>query len=129
VSETALSGVEPAAPAIDVARLERLRDLIGDAEFRRLARTFLDDLARRTAAMAELGATGDLAGLARDAHTLRGTAGSYGLESVAALAGRLEAACTEPDAAGAIVVLDELLAGMAASAAHLAQRFAFDRTG
>jgi HPt (histidine-containing phosphotransfer) domain-containing protein len=73
-----------------------------------------------------LGAAGDLATIGREAHTLRGTAGSYGLHSVASLAERLEAACagaTPDDVAGR---LHALTAGMAASIARMVTQFGLD---
>jgi len=118
---------EPDDVALDIARLDGLRRLIGDQEFQRLADKFLGDLSRRVAAMARLGVVGDRRALAREAHTLRGTAGSYGLETVAALAGRLEAACADDQSAGLAAVLDALDAGMAASVTRLTEQFGLDR--
>jgi two-component system sensor histidine kinase TorS len=119
----------PDKPAISFSRLDSLRELVGEAEFRQLMKTFRDDLARRVTAMAQLGAAGDLVELARAAHTLRGTAGSYGLDDVAILAGHLEAACAAPSGGGVSPVLEALLTGMAASAATLAARFRLEATG
>ena len=121
------SRTEPAGVALDVARLDGLRRLIGDAEFQRLADKFLGDLSRRVAAMSRLGAAGDRVALAREAHTLRGTAGSYGLETVAALAGQLEAVCVDAESAAVAAVLDALSAGMAASVARLTEQFGLER--
>ena len=121
------SRTEPAGVALDVARLDGLRRLIGDAEFQRLADKFLGDLSRRVAAMSRLGVADDRVALAREAHTLRGTAGSYGLETVAALAGRLEAACADPESAEVATVLEALSAGMAASVASLTEQFGLAR--
>jgi HPt (histidine-containing phosphotransfer) domain-containing protein len=121
-------GAEPAGVALDIARLDGLRRLIGDPEFQRLADKFLGDLSRRVAAMGRLGVAGDRAALAREAHMLRGTAGSYGLETVAALAGRLEAACADPESAGVAAVLEALNASMAASVASLTEQFGLERT-
>jgi HPt (histidine-containing phosphotransfer) domain-containing protein len=115
---------EPGSVALDIARLDGLRRLIGDAEFQRLADKFLGDLSRRVAAMAQLG---DRASLAREAHTLRGTAGSYGLETVAALAGRLEAACADAASADMTTILAALSAGMEASVARLTEQFGLER--
>jgi CheY-like chemotaxis protein len=107
----------------DVARLDMLRNAVGDAEFRRLLGTFLVDLSRRRESMAGLAAGGDHAGLERAAHTLKGTAGSYGLEMVSDLAARLEAASARRDDAAIAGALDALGAGIEASAAQLTARF------
>ena len=117
------TGEAPGEVGVDIARLEALRRLIGDEEFRRLADKFLVDMAGRIDSMTRLGAAGDVVALGRAAHTLRGTAGSYGFATVAALAGRLEAACeaAQPDGvAGALRALD---AGLTASASRLNAQF------
>jgi HPt (histidine-containing phosphotransfer) domain-containing protein len=109
--------------AIDVKRMEALNALLGEAEFHRLARTFLGDLSRRVATMNRLGASGDLAALEHEAHSLKGTAGSYGLERVSTVAARLEAACAAATRDGVGPLLEDLGAAMTASADQLAQRF------
>jgi HPt (histidine-containing phosphotransfer) domain-containing protein len=114
---------DPTDLAIDVKRLESLNTLLGAAEFQRLARTFLGDLSRRVATMRELGARGDLAALEREAHSLKGTAGSYGLDRVSQVAARLESACETAQADGIAPLLGDLAAAMTASADQLAARF------
>jgi HPt (histidine-containing phosphotransfer) domain-containing protein len=119
---------EPAAPdqtewAIDLKRMDALNSLLGEAEFRRLAQTFLGDLSRRIATMNQLGASGDLAGLEREAHSLKGTAGSYGLDRVSVVSAKLEAACAAAAADGIPPLLGDLGAAMTASADQLGQRF------
>lgn len=109
--------------AIDVKRMDSLNALLGAAEFRRLAQTFVGDLSRRIAAMTELAQAGDLAGLEREAHSLKGTAGSYGLDRVSAVSARLEAACEAAQAAAVAPLLAELGAAMTVSADQLAARF------
>jgi histidine phosphotransfer protein HptB len=126
VAEPAEAGAEPGVVVLDIARLDGLRRLIGDAEFQRLADRFLGDLSARVAAMGRLGVAGDHAPLAREAHTLRGTAGSYGLETVAALAARIEAACTGAGSAEALPMLTALSAAMAASVARVTEQFGLE---
>ena len=112
-----------AEPAIDLDRLDKLRTLVGADAFGRLAENLVADLARRLERLAQLGAAADLAALEREAHTLKGTAGSYGLSGVSALAARLEAACAggAPDAAtAALAALD---AAIRASSDRLTARF------
>lgn len=121
------AGEAPGEVAVDIARLEALRRLIGDQEFRRLADTFLADMAGRIDSMARLGAAGDVVALGRAAHTLRGTAGSYGLNTVAALAGRLEAACEAARADGVASELRALDAGLTASVSRLNAQFGLDK--
>jgi two-component system OmpR family response regulator len=107
----------------DLARLDTLRDVVGDAEFRRLLGTFLADLSRRQVVMADLAAARDHAGLERAAHSLKGTAGSYGLDGVSDLAARLEAATVRGDFAAIARALEALGAGIRASTAQLTARF------
>lgn len=109
--------------AIDLKRLDSLSTLLGAAEFERLARTFLGDLAKRVETMHRLGAAGDLAALEREAHSLKGTAGSYGLAQVSTVAARLEAACVQPPSDGVEALLGDLGAAMTASTTQLAARF------
>jgi CheY-like chemotaxis protein len=111
----------------DTARLDKLREALGETEFRRLLDTFLIDLSGRLAAMLALRDAGDHAGLERAAHSLKGTAGSYGLELVSDLAGRLEAACLRADADAARRAVDALEAGIRTSTAGLTAQFGLDR--
>jgi len=106
-----------------MARLDALRRLIGDAEFRRLADKFIGDLSRRIAALEPLGRAGERASIAREAHSLRGTAGSYGLETVAAQAARLEAACADAASLEIGAILAALDEAMATSVARLTEHF------
>jgi two-component system sensor histidine kinase/response regulator len=123
VAEPSASPPGPTDWAIDLKRMEALSTLLGEAEFRRLAQTFLGDLSRRIDTMNQLGAGGDLAGLEREAHSLKGTAGSYGLERVSTVSARLEATCEAGQADGVPPLLRDLGAAMTASAGQLAARF------
>jgi HPt (histidine-containing phosphotransfer) domain-containing protein len=114
-----------AETAIDLARLDGLRTLIGAEAFRRLADNLVADLAARLDRLARLGAAADWAALEREAHTLKGTAGSYGLSGVSELAARLEAACAGGAAPDAVTTaLAALGAGIRASRGTLTERFA-----
>lgn len=116
----------PGGVGLDIARLDGLRRLIGDAEFQRLTDRFLGDLSARVAAMARLGDAGDRAPLAREAHRLHGTAGSYGLETVAALAARIEVACAGAGSAETLPMLAALSAAMEASVARVIEQFGLE---
>ena len=123
MAEPGAAAPNPTDWAIDVKRMEALNTLLGEAEFQRLARTFLGDLARRVDTMNQLGAGGDLAGLAREAHSLKGPAGSYGRERVSTVAARLEATCEAGQTDGVPPLLRDLGTAMTASADQLAARF------
>jgi len=120
------TATEPGGVVLDIARLDGLRRLIGDAEFQRLADRFLGDLSVRVVAMGRLGVAGDYAPLAREAHSLHGTAGSYGLATVAALAARIEAACAGAGSAETLPMLAALSTAMAASVALVTEHFGLD---
>jgi len=126
VAEPGETATEPGGVALDIERLDGLRRLIGDAEFQRLADRFLGDLSARVAAMGRLGVAGDHAPLAREAHSLHGTAGSYGLETVAALAARIEATCVGAGDGETLPMLAALSAAMAASVARVTERFGLE---
>jgi two-component system OmpR family response regulator len=111
---------------VDLARLEQLRTVVGEAEFRRVAETFMADLERRIAAMAQLNAAGDHAALVVEAHTLKGTAGSYGFAGVSTLAKQLETACAGGDGAAVADALDALGVGIRESTARVAESFGLE---
>lgn len=126
MAESGQTASAPGGVALDIARLDGLRRLIGDAEFQRLADRFLVDLSARVAAMGRLGVAGDHAPLAREAHSLHGTAGSYGLETVAALAARIEAACAGAGSTETLPMLAALSAAMAASVTQVTEQFGLE---
>ncbi|MBI3514521.1 MAG: Hpt domain-containing protein [Proteobacteria bacterium] len=119
---------EPAA-AIDLDRLDRLRALIGDDAFHALVDNLVADLARRIDALARLDPAADRAALAREAHTLKGTVGSYGLIAVSELAGRLEAACAGGASGAIAAAVAALDAGARSSTRQLTARFPRARGG
>ena len=107
----------------DLGRLEKLREVVGDAEFRRLVETFLIDLSRRIATIAGLRDAGDHAQIERMAHSLKGTAGSYGLDAVSELAARVEAVSARGDGPAIARAVAAHDAGIQASAAQLRAHF------
>jgi signal transduction histidine kinase/ActR/RegA family two-component response regulator/HPt (histidine-containing phosphotransfer) domain-containing protein len=78
---------------LDPAPLADLRQAVPREKFRDLVAVYLENTTQRIARIEAMAATRDLAALAREAHDLVGTAGSFGAVRVQALARRLEAAC------------------------------------
>ncbi len=77
-------------PAVDPAAIERLRE-IGDAAFLKdVFSAFESDTAKRLAAMREMLATGDVTGLKRAAHTIKGSSLNVGATNLTATSLQLE---------------------------------------
>ncbi|MFZ2641968.1 MAG: Hpt domain-containing protein [Verrucomicrobiia bacterium] len=77
-------------PAVDAAAIERLRE-IGDVAFLKdVFSAFESDTARRLAAMREMLATGDVTGLKRAAHTIKGSSLNVGASNLTAISLQLE---------------------------------------
>src|SRR6185503_18682057 len=66
-----------------------------DAELMELLAAFVAGLPERASALERSLELGDLGGLTRQAHQLKGTAASYGFITIAEVAGHLEAHCKE----------------------------------
>lgn len=79
-----------------------------DPDLEDLVPAYLERRKGELAAMDGLLAAGDLAGLARLAHDLKGSGGGYGLPELTRLGRELEAACKAGDAAGAAALRAEL---------------------
>jgi len=86
---------------IDLAALDRLRDMIGTAEFRRLLGKFLDEFGSRIDSIGEELRAGNLAMAARQAHDLVSTSGNCGAKRICELARELERACKKGEATAA----------------------------
>jgi signal transduction histidine kinase/DNA-binding response OmpR family regulator len=69
--------------------------LNGDAELMELLAMFVAGLPERVSALERSLELGDLGGLTRQAHQLKGTAASYGFVAIAEVAGHLETNCKE----------------------------------
>lgn len=95
-------------PDFDTAPLDGIRDMLPDAEFRAFIDACLADATARLDRIRALGAAGDVAALAREAHILVSTSGSCGLARVSALARRLEAAGKAGSAADARALVAEI---------------------
>ncbi|MFZ5828553.1 MAG: Hpt domain-containing protein [Planctomycetota bacterium] len=78
---------------------EALRDcepiysqLGGDPDLAEIVNLFVEEMPERVASFEGFFAAGDLEGLRRAAHQLKGAAGSYGFDPISPRAGELEAA-------------------------------------
>jgi CheY-like chemotaxis protein len=84
------------APALAAARNGSAEpawsDFADDDEMGELIRQFVDTLSDRAHALRDAAARGDLAGLERLAHQLKGAAGGYGFSSITSAAAEVEAA-------------------------------------
>lgn len=77
-------------PAVDAAAIERLRE-IGDVAFLKdVFSAFESDTARRLVAMREMLAPGDVTGLKRAAHTIKGSSLNVGASNLTAISLQVE---------------------------------------
>lgn len=82
--------IEQKNPAVDAAAIERLRE-IGDVAFLKdVFSAFESDTARRLVSMREMLATGDVTGLKRAAHTIKGSSLNVGASNLTACSLQLE---------------------------------------
>lgn len=107
---------ECTAEAIDPAPLQELRTLFSAARLEALVGAFVQDCQQRVRSMEAAAALcpPDWATLQRQAHSLGGTAGSFGLHQVGTRAQALERAAGAHDAAAAV----QLVQRIAQDAAH-----------
>jgi len=92
----ATAGIEPATrgrSALDLERLKMFEEMLPLEEIRGLLDIYLINTNERMATISELSQSGDLAALAKEAHTLIGTSGNVGAALVSELAEALEASC------------------------------------
>ena len=92
--------------------IRRLIMSVGPESARELFGFFLDEARRRLERMAVHAGAGDLPALELEAHSLKGSAETYGILSLGGKAGELESACHAGDAGRA----RELMADIAAAA-------------
>ncbi|MBL8688804.1 MAG: response regulator [Rhodospirillaceae bacterium] len=86
-------------PIIDDSLLDELKRKVPEETFQELLNYFLDGALASMAKIESISEAGDLAGLAMEAHALKGMAGNFGAARLEALAGRLEKACKAGDKA------------------------------
>jgi len=79
--------------AIDPARLEMIADVMAGETLSEFLDVFLVSTAERISHVSRLLDSDDLAEIAREAHTLLGTAGNFGASQLSKLATELRAAC------------------------------------
>jgi two-component system sensor histidine kinase/response regulator len=95
----AVAAVEhPTAGLLDQSYVEGLREL-GDDEFTKLVRLFLKDGQTRVDGLRAAQAAGDKASMVKFAHSLKGSASSFGAGTLAARCGELQARARAADAA------------------------------
>jgi len=95
IQEKAQVGVE--APIFDDSRLSRFRAGVAAEDFDRLMSSWLHSLEERCSKIAIQTAAGDVQTLSREAHTLAGTAGTFGAVLLEQQALGLEEACRNED--------------------------------
>ncbi|HYD64256.1 response regulator [Azospirillum sp.] len=93
-----------AASPVDRAKIEELRDAMGADGFIRLMQTFFRDCPGHLRQLREAVRDGDLERAGREAHVLKGSAGSVGFREMADTAARIVAAARHGD--GAAVTMD-----------------------
>jgi hypothetical protein len=86
---------------LDIATLDTLASIMPQERLIALAGSYLNGLIARTGRIAALAAQDDLALLAREAHDLKSTSGSFGARRLQYLGESLETACRENDVAAA----------------------------
>jgi signal transduction histidine kinase/CheY-like chemotaxis protein/HPt (histidine-containing phosphotransfer) domain-containing protein len=84
-------------PIVDHGLLDQLRQRMSDEKFRELLSVFLDSTFTSMSKIEDMTAAEDLAGLAIEAHALRGMAGNFGASQLEAVIARLEIACKAGD--------------------------------
>jgi histidine phosphotransfer protein HptB len=96
----------------EAARVETLlySRLGGDPDLAELVAMFVEEMPSRIATLSEYFREGDLEGLHRMSHQLKGAAGSYGFDTITPAAARLEGAIHDEDPIGHVRgALEELL--------------------
>ena len=87
----------PSDEAIDRAYLEDLQRRFGEATYRDLIDSYVASAGAGFARIEALAATADVAALAREAHTLKGSSGNFRAWRMLHLCERIEAACAAAD--------------------------------
>ena len=100
------------AVRLDPSLIAGLREL-GSADFRDLVQLFLDDGALRVAALRAAEGAGDVDAMARVAHSLKGSAATFGATALADCCRQLQALASSGDVSGAASLVDSVDAGFA----------------
>jgi two-component system sensor histidine kinase/response regulator len=121
-----VAGVEhPTAGLLDQSYVEGLREL-GDDEFNKLVRLFLKDGQTRVDGLRAAQAAGDKAAMVKFAHSLKGSASSFGAGTLAARCGELQARARAADAAEDARMIDCVDAEFALASAALREELGPD---
>jgi signal transduction histidine kinase/DNA-binding response OmpR family regulator len=107
------------APDLDQDQLERLARLLAPDQLEAMARGHLEQTSELLERMADCLQTGDLSTLGRVAHACRGSWAEFGGRRVQQLAGQLERACRDSDAAAAARLVDAVRSAADAAAVRL----------
>jgi HPt (histidine-containing phosphotransfer) domain-containing protein len=110
--------VEPAALLLDQTYVEGLREL-GAEEFDKLIRLFLRDGAARITGLRTAQETKDTSAMVKLAHSLKGSASSFGAATLAARCGELQARAAGADAAEDARLIDRVDAEFVLASAAL----------
>lgn len=116
------SNQEPAAD-FDDAPLGDVETSLPRDQFVAFVEDYLASVARHVEHVLSLRAAGDLAGLAREAHTLISVTGSYGLRQASVFARELQQACKAQDAARAQALVSDFAAATGRGCAAMRLRF------
>jgi PAS domain S-box-containing protein len=96
------------APDLDDAQLDGLTRLMPAARLRTIIETFLASAQTRLQRIEAAAKAGDLTGLAREAHDLKGVSGNFGARRLQQLAERLEQAAKAGDTAQAAALVGKV---------------------
>jgi PAS domain S-box-containing protein len=115
----------PTAGLLDQSYVEGLREL-GDDEFNKLVRLFLKDGQTRVDGLRAAQAAGDKAAMVKFAHSLKGSASSFGAGTLAARCGELQARARAADAAEDARMIDCVDAEFVLASAALREELGAD---
>ena len=106
-------------PALDRLQLESLAAHLPADSVRQLLAAFSDQIGTQILSIEALYGAGDLATLAREAHSLAGCSGNFGALKLSRLAREIETACEKADAEGSARLVSRLRAAAAEASAGL----------
>ena len=110
----------PPTPAFDVDAITRVRRLGGDELLHRLIALYLENTRQRLGDLRTCVGTTDLPGIARAAHSIRGSAGNLGALAVMRTAAEVESAALAARAPDLPRLVAELEQALAEAEAHFA---------
>jgi len=117
--ETVCARQCPELPVLDTANLTELGSVLKPSNLAGLVTLYLHDTESQMLEIARCAKTGDLAGIARQAHMLVSSSGNLGAMQASALARDMENFCRSGNSDGLAALLDELRQSVAQSSAAL----------